>query len=102
MSKRPPALTRAQLAGLCELQGWLCAGCGKPMLRFTATHRFHSDMPSTDHVVPHNRGGSNRIGNFVAMHMACNEAKGDDIPTGCELIWLLAVNNRLGVQPMRW
>lgn len=50
---------------------------------------------STDHVYPK----SSNVGlqpNTVAAHIRCNSLKGNRMPTGCELIWLEAVNARLG------
>lgn len=60
-------------------------------------------LPRTiDHVMPKSRGGADRVGNAVIAHRHCNEQKDSRLPTGCELIWLMAVNNRLGVEPTRW
>ena len=65
--------------------------------------KFHRDLdishplrPSIDHVFPRSKGGGN-YGNFLVMHGECNHAKADRLPTGCEMIWLAAVNARLGV-----
>lgn len=70
-----------------------CGICGLPM----------ELMPrSVDHVVPKARGGADRVGNAVLAHFPCNFEKADRLPTGCELIWLLAVNNRIGVEPSKW
>jgi 5-methylcytosine-specific restriction endonuclease McrA len=57
---------------------------------------------SLDHVIPKALNGADRLGNLVAAHRGCNHRKGSHPPTGCTLVWLLAVNNRLGVGPMRW
>lgn len=86
---------------LFQAQCGLCAGCGKP-LDLHIRKRKNPDFVTIDHVVSLSRGGPNRWGNIVAMHRLCNEMKMDDLPTGCEMIWLLAVNNRLGVEPKRW
>jgi len=96
-----------RLGKLIVAQENLCAGCGKPMMprsdfpsrRGDAKYR---DLPSIDHIIPRAKNGKNGAGNVVAMHMLCNQMKGDDMPTGCELIWLLAVNSRLGWEPHRW
>lgn len=97
----PGAVDRLDM--LIFVQGNLCAGCGKPMLpRETPIWNKRYDHPSTDHTVPTSQGGRNGLGNVTAMHKLCNEMKGDDMPTGCELIWLLAVNIRLGVEPQKW
>lgn len=92
--------TPHRLQRLIAAQENLCAGCGKPMLTQFRSH--HPDRPTIDHAVPTALGGSNSLGNLIAMHKLCNETKGDDIPTGCELIWLLAVNARIGFGPQRW
>ena len=78
---------------LFAAQDGLCAICGLPM---------GSAPRSVDHVVPKAMGGENRVGNLVIAHTPCNGAKGDRPPTGCELVWLLAVNNRLILEPSRW
>lgn len=87
------ALLRQVRDVLWRLQGGLCAGCGLAMRRRWTT---------LDHVIPRSRGGFDGFGDVVAMHRDCNQAKRDRWPTGCELIWLLAVNARLGVGPQRW
>lgn len=82
---------------LLQLQGGICAICGTPMNDGT-----HWGAATNDHVIPKSAGGQDRLGNLVAAHRSCNMRKGSDRPSGCELVWLLAVNNRLGVEPMRW
>jgi len=77
---------------LYAAQDGLCP-CGDPI---------ENEKPSLDHVVPRSLGGQDRIGNLLVMHGICNGRKSNDIPTGCELVWLLAVNAKLGVEPMRW
>ncbi|MGL4198160.1 MAG: DNA (cytosine-5-)-methyltransferase [Allorhizobium sp.] len=43
------------------------------------------------------------LGNQVAMHRSCNEAKADRLPNGCEIIMLHLVNARLMSEPgFRW
>lgn len=79
---------------LFRAQGGRCGICGWPVRNFKAA--------SIEHVVPRSLGGFWGLGNMVAAHRDCNQAKGDRLPTGCELIWLLAVNARLDVQPQRW
>lgn len=74
-------------------QDGICAICGKLMTRERCT---------LDHVVARGLGGTDAFGNLVVTCWQCNNDKGDAPPTGCELIFLLAVNNRLGVEPMRW
>lgn len=89
-----------RLARLVAAQDNICAGCGKPMLKVYGSKQ--DDRPTIDHAIPRARGGRDVMGNIIAMHLACNNVKADDMPTGCELIWLLAVNCRLGVEPQRW
>src|SRR5687768_16470364 len=73
--------------------GW-CPICG---LRLRAGGRLNMD-----HVIPRGRGGPDKLGNVLLAHVACNDAKGGRMPTGCELIALLAANCRMGVQPQAW
>jgi 5-methylcytosine-specific restriction endonuclease McrA len=82
------------LATLYELQGGICPICGAPMI---------DGQTTIDHVRP-KRGKRARHGlyqNALATHWRCNNQKGDREPTGCELIWLAAVNARLAVEPWR-
>lgn len=83
---------------LIELQGGICAICGGLMVYGDG----HGQEPTVDHVLSRKMGGMDALGNLVAAHRVCNMEKDADLPTGCELIWLLAVNNRLGVEPVRW
>lgn len=59
-------------------------------------------LGSLDHVIPRDLGGRDAWGNYLLAHGECNGAKSNDAPTGCEMVWLLAVNARLGVEPTRW
>lgn len=79
---------------LGDAQGWLCALCGVTLIR--------NGKATQDHVIPHALGGMDALGNLVLAHSPCNNAKANDIPTGCEMIWLFAVNARLGVEPTRY
>jgi hypothetical protein len=79
---------------LWRLQGGLCAICGQPI--------GSPRQASVDHVIAETLGGVSHLGNFVVTHGRCNRAKSNRLPTGCELIWLLAVNARLGVGPQTW
>lgn len=49
-----------------------------------------------DHVLPRARGGLT-LGNVLWAGAACNELKADRWPMPCELIYLAAVNARLGI-----
>lgn len=79
---------------LLRHQGGFCALCGQQIRRVWQV--------SIEHVVPRSLGGFWGLGNIVGAHGDCNARKADRMPTGCELIWLLAVNARLDVQPQRW
>lgn len=92
------AAAEMQRAALILLQGGRCALCGKGISeddRESPTLR-----PSRDHVIPRDLGGGD-YRNLVAAHNQCNADKTNDLPTGCELIWLLAVNARIDQLPMR-
>lgn len=54
---------------------------------------------SLDHVVPRSLCEIDGLGNLLLCHGECNGRKTNDLPTGCEMVWLFAVNSRLGVQP---
>ena len=75
---------------LGEAQGWLCGICGRSM--------DPNHPPSVDHVRPRlgKQAAAGLHRNALGTHYWCNNAKGDRPPTGCELIWLTAVNTRLG------
>ncbi|MGJ0508914.1 MAG: hypothetical protein ACR652_17660 [Methylocystis sp.] len=76
---------------LWKAQDGRCAICGRPLIR---DERFHDDTGwNLDHVYP--RARYKRLGNrgnLVLTHIACNTAKADREPTGCEVIMLHAVN----------
>lgn len=74
-------------------QDGVCALCGQPMTG--RPFQF-----SLDHVVPRSKGGADGFGNLVLCHGECNGRKTNDDPTGCEMIWLIAVNARLGTPPL--
>lgn len=75
---------------LFEAQRGLCAICGHDM----------DGVVSLDHVIPHALGGKHGLGNYVATHGECNGDKTNDVPTGCEMVWLLMVNAKLGALPV--
>lgn len=68
-------------------QGNRCAVCGKML---------GSLQPTFEHVTPVHAGGGSRR-NLLLTHFACNQQRGDAMPTGCLLIMLDAVNARLGL-----
>ncbi len=66
-----------------------CASCGACMDRRSRNQikkGDRNDARTVDHVVPLSRGGENRLRNKVLMHLRCNMAKGNRMPTGCELV----------------
>lgn len=73
---------------LLGAQSHICACCG---MRITSMYDA-----TVDHVIPMVMGGSKGIGNIVAVHRRCNHDKAGRYPNGCELLWLEAVNFRLG------
>lgn len=77
---------------LYSAQEGICAICGDLII----------PKASIDHVIPKAKGGVDKLGNLLATHYRCNNTKADNIPTGCQLVWLLAVNSRLGVYPQKW
>lgn len=76
-------------------QEGICGLCGKPM-------EGDPERLSLDHVIPRFDGGVDALGNLMLCHKECNGQKSNDIPTGCEMIALIAVNVRLGVKPDRF
>lgn len=80
---------------LWKLQGGRCSICNEPLLR---DERFHDGAGwNLDHVYPRSRYGRlGNCGNVLLSHMACNTAKSDREPTGCEVLLLYAVNAMLG------
>lgn len=86
---------------LHQIQRGICAHCGKKML--IQLPKGDPQRATTDEVWPRSRGGKRLLGNQVAMHRACNEAKADRLPNGCEIIMLHLVNARLMSEPgHRW
>lgn len=91
--------TDPDLAIIAKLQAQRCILCGE---------RFDLSLPrvglgivnemiaTIEHVIPRARGGRQR-GNKLVTHRRCNALKADAMPNGCELIWLAAVNARLGL-----
>jgi len=106
--------TARHLATLWRVQGGLCSICGTPVEPIHRPGKRHG--ASRDHTFPrammHNgrdrppglgRHARWRRGGWVTMaHTRCNNAKGSRWPTGCEMIWLLAVKARMApVTPNR-
>lgn len=90
---RNPEAARALRDIIAKAQGNLCALCGGELPK--PIHRA-----SVDHTIPINLGGRDELGNLVVAHKECNTEKANDIPTGCEMVWLLMVNAKLGASPV--
>lgn len=72
---------------LFKAQDGRCYLCPDAMRRRTAT---------SDHVTPRIAGGR-WAGNMLLAHRLCNQRKGERLPHPCEVIYLAAINARLGV-----
>lgn len=59
--------------------------------------RIPTRQGTIDHVTPLAKGGADSIGNWMLVHSACNNAKGDRMPTELELKKLARVNAALGL-----
>lgn len=86
---------KAKLGGwLVTAQGRICPFCGRPFHPNPQSTEAHW-LPSVDHVVALSKGGYDGWGNVLAAHRKCNAAKSNRSPTACELIWLMAVCERI-------
>lgn len=74
-------------------QGGRCHLCGHPLRQ-----KWRSPELTFDHVWPKSRiaGANSFEGNIMLAHKDCNHAKGDRNPHPCEMLFLSAVNRRLG------
>jgi 5-methylcytosine-specific restriction endonuclease McrA len=99
-SKRPGGTVRRDiLKGLVQVQLGLCYICiagGQPPIR--ARFGDGALRPVLEHVHPISRGGKNRR-NVAAAHGACDDAKGNRLPTRAELAMLDLINAGLPPQP---
>jgi 5-methylcytosine-specific restriction endonuclease McrA len=93
-SKKGPARETRLIERMAAIQLYRCILCGRD-IDFEA-HPNADAAPSFDHVVPKTRGGGN-VGNRLAAHRRCNTEKSNDLPNGCEILWLAVVNAKLGV-----
>src|SRR5690606_21427058 len=92
-----------------RLRGWLaraqndrCAGCGKQFLYDGGINPLSDEAITLDHVHPKSKGGTRHLGNVIAVHRRCTDAKGDRPAPGCEEIWLMVVNAKLDVKFPLW
>lgn len=85
-----PKTVRAKLR---RAQGGICPLCSSEL---RGSFRSAADRPTLDHVFPRVRNGPSAKGNYLTVHVGCNQSKGGREPFPCELIWLAAVNARLG------
>jgi hypothetical protein len=64
-----------------------------------ATTSNRSTQATIDHVMPRARGGLDCPSNMLAMCRRCNEAKASSLPTGCDIVMLVASCARRGMEP---
>lgn len=69
-----------------------------------------ANRPTLDHVWPRNPRAADlrqlrrlnarrgTLGNAVMSHARCNCSKGNRLPNGCELLWLMVANARAGTR----
>ena len=74
-------------------QNGVCYLCGQPLPR-----KWASPKLTFEHIWPVSRiaGGDTFEGNVMLAHHKCNVGKANRLPHPCELIYLAAVNLRLG------
>lgn len=87
-------LRRSELIVLYVLQDGRCYLCGGRMGVRTAANLDRPDDATRDHVRPRRLRGKD-VGNLLAAHRSCNEAKAARAPYPCELLYLEAVSLRL-------
>lgn len=87
---------RPLLILLWEAQGKCCAVCGD---RMVPAHMRHPARGwSIEHVYPRSRYFLFSDGNQLVSHLDCNQRKADRDPTACEVMLLIAVNAKLGLE----
>ena len=96
VSHSVPPYKPKMMERMIHAQGGICPMCLGEMRYRPDLPPYHPARATFDHVVPRHKGGGN-VGNRIAAHLACNREKGCRLPTGCELVWLIAVNARLGL-----
>ncbi|MEH3107920.1 MAG: hypothetical protein PGN09_11770 [Sphingomonas fennica] len=91
---------QAQRRALRWAQGSICAGCGGHLPAAKRLKRFDPDYPTFDHVLPRSAGGRRVLANGLLKHQRCNQARGNQPPTGCDMLWLMLVTGRLSHRPV--
>ena len=91
--------SQAQRRALRWAQQSLCAGCGRHLPSVRRLKRHHPDYPTFDHVQLKSVGGGRTLNNGLLKHQRCNQARGARPPSGCDIIWLTAVIERLRKRP---
>jgi 5-methylcytosine-specific restriction endonuclease McrA len=87
--------TKRFYSRLIDAQRRVCPVCGNRLrIKSDFSDARHPLFPTVDHVWPKSMGYKHS-GNLLVTHRRCNEGKADRLPTGCELVWLAAVNARL-------
>ncbi len=81
---------------IMKAQRYKCTICASSLNAFSNKPRGRRTGLSVDHVIPKALGGGNS-GNRLIVHAGCNHRKANRKPTGCELVWLHAVNARIGL-----
>lgn len=81
---------------IVSVQRGTCVLCGTVIDMETDFAPSDMRRPSFDHVVARSLGGGNE-GNYLIAHRKCNSDKSNRRATGCELVWLAAVNSHLGI-----
>jgi 5-methylcytosine-specific restriction endonuclease McrA len=92
--QKKPKQKKPLLKLMIETQNGVCILCNQRLVIDFALRSDHPDRPSFDHVVSKAKGGQDR-GNRIAVHRQCNSIKSNRDPTGCELIWLMVINNAI-------
>ena len=72
------AVRRGVLASLAERQNWRCCHCGRPM----DGGQPGENAPRFEYVVARSRGGTEDLGNLVAVCSNCNVKRGSTVRAG--------------------
>ena len=72
------AVRRGVLAGLAERQNWRCCHWGRSM----DGRQPGENAPRSEYVVPRSSGGTEDLGNLVAVCNSCNVKRGSTVQGG--------------------